>query len=74
MKKPNRSEFIVIALIVVGLATAVMLTFQSLTTTEVTAGPSEAERKAAFEEAVEKGNLSLEDARHWREVESEGGN
>ncbi|UCE26155.1 MAG: hypothetical protein JSW52_07260 [Candidatus Coatesbacteria bacterium] len=68
MKKLTKSELIVLVLVIVGLATAVTLTVQSLTTTEAPAGPSEAERKAAFEEAVEHGNLSLEDARHWQVV------
>ena len=70
MKKLTKSELIVFVLVIVGLATAVTLTVQSLTTTEVPAGPSESERKAAFEEAVERGNLSPEDARHWRAVEN----
>ena len=70
MKKPTKNEFIILAFIAVGLAMAVTLTVQSLTTTEVPAGPSEAERKAVFEEAVKKGNLSPEDARFWQVVEN----
>jgi hypothetical protein len=74
VKIPTKKEFIVLALVVVGLAMAAALTVQSLTTTKAPAGPSEAERKAAFEEAVERGNLSFEDARHWRVIENEDGN
>jgi hypothetical protein len=70
VKRPTKNELAVLAIIAVGLAMAVTLTVQSLTTTEVPAGPSEAERKAAFEEAVERGNLSPEDARYWQVVEN----
>lgn len=69
--KPGKSELIVIVLIAVGLALAVTLTVQNTLAPEAPAGPSEAERKAAFEEAMENGNLSLEDARYWRMVEDE---
>jgi len=70
LKRPTKNELVVLVLVAVGLAMAVTLTVHSLTTTEAPATPSEAERKAAFEEAVERGNLSPEDARHWRVVEN----
>ena len=72
MSKLTKNEFVILACIIVSFAIAVTLTVQSLTTKEAPAGPSEAERKAAFEEAMRKGNLSLEDAKYWRLTESEG--
>lgn len=71
MAKLTRNEFLVLAFIVVGFALAITLTVQSLITKETLAGPSEAERKTAFEEALAKGNLSLEDARYWQVLEKE---
>jgi hypothetical protein len=72
MAKLTRNEFLILAFIVVGFALAVTLTVQSLATKEASGGPSEVERKAAFEEAMRKGNLSLKDAEYWRLTESEG--
>jgi hypothetical protein len=72
MVKLTRNEFLILAFIVVGFAIAVTLTVQSLTAKEMVTGPSESERKAAFEEAITKGNLSLKDARYWHLTESEG--
>lgn len=71
MAKLARNEFLILVFVVVGLALAITLTVQSLTTKGKPAGPSEAERKAVFEEAMRNGNLSLEDAKYWRLTESE---
>lgn len=68
-KAPIKSEHVVGIIIAVGLALAVALTVQEVLMPETGAGPSEAERKKALEKALEKGNLSLEDARYWRVVE-----
>lgn len=72
MTKLTKNEFVILAFIIVSFAVAVTLTVQSLATKEASGGPSEVERKAAFEEAMRKGNLSLEDAKYWRLTGSEG--
>ena len=71
VKKLTKTEFAVLIFVAVGLAMAITLTVQSLFAPEAPTGLTEAERKTAFEEAIKKGTLSVEDARYWRVVESE---
>jgi hypothetical protein len=69
--KLNSAQVVLVVLVAMGVALAAYVGVRGMMTAGAPpgAGPDEAARREAFDEAMSRGNLSFEEARYWQRIE-----